>query len=102
MPQVEINWVEGIEDDFELEKELIKVKTRMTNLVSLNVSKHSDRVLGLPDNIRRVKFGQDRRLFILVDSIAEIIYCLAYLPRKTCYSKKSLNKVLSIVKEISH
>jgi len=101
MSQWKINWIEGIENDFISRDDLFNVKEKM-DIISENPNSHSKRVKGIFGvNLRRVRFGQFR-LFIFLDPIIEEIYCLAYLPKKKCYSRKSMNKVLTLVKQVSN
>lgn len=101
MPQWKVNWIENIEEDFNSTEEFLKVKNKL-DYISLNPNYLTKRIKNIKNkNIRRVKFGEFR-LFILLDNISEEIFCLAYLPRKKCYSEKSINKVLKIVQSISN
>lgn len=101
--QYEINWVEGIEQDFLnarlTEIDILKIKSKLDS-ISDNPTTRSERVKGVPTSyLRKLKFG-NYRLFIYIDDKGMNIYCLAFLPRKDCYNKISLNKVLTLVKEI--
>lgn len=96
MPPWEVNYAEGVDEDFTSEKELMRVKDKM-DIVSLNPIYYSKSIKNTPANLRTIRFG-DFRLFILLNQNTETIHCLAYLPRKHCYDKKSINKVLTRVK----
>jgi mRNA-degrading endonuclease RelE of RelBE toxin-antitoxin system len=80
------------------ENDLLKIKSRM-DYVSQSPITLSEHVQGLSlSNLRRVRFG-DFRIFILIDPIGQVINCLAFLPRKSCYDQKSLNRVATIVRD---
>lgn len=100
----EVNYVDNINDFFMKEglkeQDLLKIRNRM-NYIAQSPIHFSERVQGTGiDNLRRVKFSEDYRMFILLDPIGEVIHCLAYLRRNHCYDKKELNKVITIVREL--
>lgn len=102
--QYEISWIDGIDEDFLeanlTENEVMKIKSKM-DYVAQSPLNYSERIKGVPTSfLRRVKFG-NYRLFIYLEDRVMVIYCLAFLPRKKCYDKVSLNRVLNLVKRIS-
>lgn len=96
----QINWVKQISDDFLDENEFFKVRKKMER-IALNPLQHTARIKNLPSNIRRIRMGSEMRMIVLMNNITKEITCLKYLPRKNCYSQKSMNKVLTIIKDIS-
>lgn len=95
------NWIEGIEDDFSCEKELLRAKAKVDLACCNNPYLHTEKIKGVNiEGLRKITIG-DHRLFILLNDETENMYCLSYLPRKNCYNKISLNKVLTIIKNIS-
>lgn len=99
----EVSYVGDINEYFEDaclgEQDLIKIKVKMDHVAESPLYL-SEYVQGLNNsNIRRVRFPDDFRMFILLDPDAEVIYCLAFMHRNHCYDKKSLNKVATIVRD---
>lgn len=98
----EVVFVEGIEDDFIKynisEEDILRIKIILT-LHQQQVLSSSSFLKGIKHKIRKYRLFGKYRLFFCVKDYT--IYCLAFLHRKECYKKESINKILTLVKEIN-
>lgn len=96
----EVVFIEGIEDDFVeykiSEEQIFKIKNKIDSLSS-NIFSLSQKLVGFPNNLRKIRFG-DYRLFVYIENFT--IYCLAFIHRKECYKKESLNRIFTLVKNL--
>ncbi|HII14758.1 MAG TPA: hypothetical protein HA362_00435 [Nanoarchaeota archaeon] len=59
----------------------------------------SKKIKGWAYNIRRIRLG-NYRLLIYVDDLNLTVYCLAYLPRKNCYSPETRAMIMNIARNV--
>ena len=96
----DIVYSEEIGDDF------IKYKIKENFIIKIHnkLSLHSNRIISISQSvkgthykIRKYRFGKYRLFFTIEDYT---IYCLGFLHRKDSYKKESINKMITLVREI--
>ncbi len=100
MDKYEIVFVEGMEDDFLKygisQEQIVKIRNKVV-FTSKNMQHFSELIKGVPYKVRKMRFG-DYRLFLYIKNFA--VYCLAYVHRRECYKRESINKIVQMVKSI--
>ena len=100
----ELVWTNVIEEDIRELKipidSFLNLKSRLMSDYFLKYPLNkTNRIINVPENIRYIKFG-DYRLFIFINEDNLTVYCLRLIHRKECYSKKSINNLLTIIEEL--
>ena len=100
MEKSEVVFVEGIEDDFLKynikEETILKIQTKLS-LYSKRLPKITQPLKGVQYKIRKYGIGR-YRLFLYIKDFT--IYCLAFIHRKECYKRESINKIVTMVRKI--
>jgi len=98
--KLEVVFIEGMEEDFIKykikEEEILKIEAKI-KLYSDKICSMTQPIKNIKENIRKFRWGK-YRLFLHIKDYT--IYCLAFLHRKECYKKESINRTLTAVRNI--